>query len=316
MDEPQKEINKNTENHSADDCHDLSEKSEQDIIKSIEQDGSFGTCLPQEDSNLPHDDPNLPHEELKQVQSDDLFSFQDETSFICPECKEDRLSLIQCMYCGDRLVDTTMVTPYQRLLLKPCPLYNDQVIQAAKERLLVIFHPLKASRLNAHWSLKQRTLICRDANTLQKLSGSLITYTKYLQMLKSRFETKLDTLDPHKPLKELLDSNQSISWAINQSKTPEHAGFNPELYLVQSAYDELKEYDSYQERERLFNQSMRLILDQARKIANQLYRYNMLEPTLDLDALMPKLFRLQQLESWLEGQRQQLSLKVKHDVAL
>jgi hypothetical protein len=61
---------------------------------------------------------------------------------------------------------------------------------------------------------------------------------------------------------------------------------------------------------------MRLILNQARTIADQLYRYNMMEPTLDLDALMPKLYSLQQLESWLEGQRQQLSLKVKYDVAL
>ena len=237
-------------------------------------------------------------------------------SFTCPVCKEARLSLIQCMHCGDRLLESDRLNPYQRLLLQPKPLYKDTTVQAAKEKLLVMFHPLKASRLNAHWSLKQRALICRDAKALQRISGSLITYANYLRVLKINHGSELQTAHDFNYNQEFPHITPRNLWSLSVNPNSNQQTFNTHLYLLKSAFDELQEYDSYQERERLFNQGMRSILNKARKVANQLYRYNFQEPDLDLDKLMAELYALQEFESWLEKQRLHQALKVKHDIAL
>ena len=236
--------------------------------------------------------------------------------FHCPLCKEERSSLIQCMKCGDRQLDTEALTPYQRLLLKPRPLYTDTMIQGAKEKLLIMFHPLKASRLNAHWSLKQRALICRDAVTLQSISGALITYTKYLKLLSLEYGssiTNVHDIDYHQTLSQ---NNSGKLWSLTQKRGFSKQLFNPQLYLLKSAFAELQEYDSYQEREKLFNHGMRSILNKARSIAKYLHLYNFQEPQLNLDELMFDLHALQEQEVWLEGQRLYQPLKVKHDIAL
>ena len=237
-------------------------------------------------------------------------------SFTCPVCKEARLSLIQCMHCGDRILESDHLNPYQRLLLQPKPLYKDTAVQAAKEQLLVMFHPLKASRLNAHWSLKQRALICHDARTLQSISGSLTTYANYLRVLRVHHGSELQTAQDFNYNQELPQITPRNLWALSGNINSTQQPFNTQLYLLKSAFDELQEYDSYQERERLFNQGMRSILNRARKLANQLYRYNFQKPNLDLDQLMPELYALQEFESWLEKQRLHQALKVKHDIAL
>ena len=211
--------------------------------------------------------------------------------FPCANCGACRGTIIQCKSCGDRIDDTESLSPYQRLALKPKALYHHSDIQSAKENLLIIFHPLKASRLNAKWSLKQRALICRDAKTLSSLSGALLTYVQYLH-------------NTHHQLSKLLDWNVPIP-NINQH------GQQINLYLLQSAFEELQEYDGYQERERLFNQTMRALLNEAIGIAHKLHSYD--GNLSSLEQLYAEIRAMQKIEYWLETQRQKMRLKIEGD---
>lgn len=209
----------------------------------------------------------------------------------CANCGGFRDMIIQCMSCGDRIKDTEMLSPYDRLQLDPKPLYHDNEIQAAKEKLLVTFLPLRASRLNAKWSLKQRALICRDAKTLSRISCALLTYVYYL---KSRRFVEGEPLDwsPTKP------SHYDIHQNMN-------------LYLLKSAFEELHEYDGYQERERLYNQTIRVLLKDAMRLGNLLYTID--KDLSPLEAVVTEIEAMQNIEFWLDAQRKKMRLKVDFD---
>jgi hypothetical protein len=209
----------------------------------------------------------------------------------CPNCGIFRDMLIQCMSCGDRIKNTDMLSPYDRLQLDPKPLYHDNEIQAAKEKLLVTFHPLRASRLNAKWSLKQRALICRDAETLSRISCALLTYVYYLRSKQSITGESLDWT-PTKP--SHYDIHQNMS-----------------LYLLKSAFEELHEYDGYQERERLYNQTIRVLLKDAMRLGNLLYTID--KDLSPLEVIIPEIEAMQHIEFWLDAQRQKMRLKVNFD---
>jgi hypothetical protein len=225
------------------------------------------------------------------TQNTSLVDIKSKADQLCPNCGGLRDLIIQCMFCGDRIKDTETLSPYDRLQLDPKPLYHDNEIQAAKEKLLVTFHPLRASRLNAKWSLKQRALICRDAETLSRISCALLTYVYFLRS--KRFV-----------------AGESLDWTHTK---PSHNDLhqNMSLYLLKSAFEELHEYDGYQERERLYNQTIRVLLKDAMRLGNLLYRID--KDLSLLETIVPEIEAMQHIEFWLDAQRRKMRLKVDFD---
>ena len=200
----------------------------------------------------------------------------------CDRCLEARSSIIQCLHCGDKVEETEFISPYQRLQLDPQPLYSHYEVQRAKENLLVIFHPLKASRLNAKWSLKQRALICRDSQALSSISGALSIYLKYLKV--TQFDlAKVESWDLKIP---------------DEEKVQEFL----EIKLLDSAFTELAEYDGYQERERLLNRISRDLLEKGLDIADRLNSDVISQD--DFKKIDKEVQLLSCIESWLDRHRQ------------
>lgn len=225
---------------------------------------------------------------------------------LCNYCGEQRPSIVQCLICGDRLLDTVGLSPYVRLQLVPAPLYSEQEIQAVKELLLVTFHPLKASRINARWSLRQRALISRDANKLSTITGALMTYAE--QILCPIAETQAVIED-----KSSSSSDQDPTKSRDQEYSPkDFLHERPlEVFLLDLSVKELREFDGYQERERLLNRVSRKLLDRGRKIAN--YMISELFNSADLPKLIEVIKELESLELWLGQQRAALREGVRSD---
>ena len=223
----------------------------------------------------------------------------------CIYCGDQRLSVIQCLSCGDRMLDTVGLSPYERLQLTPAPLYAETEIQAVKERLLMIFHPLKASRLNSRWSLKQRALICRDAERLTSVSGALMTYAKEVL---SSLSTEIE---PHQESSPSDDQPAEQSCSENRLKEIMSCRRPLEVFLLESSISELREYDGYQERERLLNRVSRELLNRGRIIAN--FMISSQVKTLPLHRLISTISDLADMERWLTNQREALQERIIDD---
>ncbi len=204
----------------------------------------------------------------------------------CDSCGEVRETIIQCLYCGDRHLITEALSPYERLRLVPNPLFSEEEVQAAKEALLLVFHPLRASRLNAKWSLRQRALICRDADTLSSITGALNTYVDYL-------------------LTEERIKDKSKEATLDSSEYQGAAQDSPDSYLntflLETAQEELSEYDGYQERERLLNRVSRELLCEGRRVGNALLQRPI--SLAQLRALSQSIKIMGDWERWLSERR-------------
>ena len=254
-----------------------------DLSENVENIGAIKSQQESYETSSSRESSNRDESEVEEKSEEDIASLtktSEKLELICDKCQYVRATVILCLHCGDRIDQTEDVNPYDRLQLDPLPLYSNHDIQVTKEKLLVIFHPLKASRLNAKWSLKQRALICRDAQILSSISGALFTYIKFL--------------------KNQRDLHEGKQWDL-KNITEETGRGNIEIHLLDTAYQELNEYDGYQERERLLNRVSRELLQLGISLANQLYP---LEPSEEeIDQILIQVERLAHLEIWLDRHR-------------
>lgn len=225
----------------------------------------------------------------------------------CTGCGAPRPLAVRCSQCGDRLVDSSELSPYERLGLTPRPLYHEREVRAAEERLLDTFHILTTSRHLARWALKQRALICRDASLLCSLSGALGCYLKEVilssDLIADNSEVAFSSLRWSTPLMKSLDLLRAALPDESQAEgktTTSHHSPALERHLLDTAYLELSEYDGYQERERLFNRSTRELIVRAREVAHALSG----ETNLIMSArLATEIQGLSDLELWLDARR-------------
>lgn len=213
----------------------------------------------------------------------------------CHLCGEDRPFILWCASCGDRIEGTAGLSPYERLHLKPQSLYHQSEVRAAEERVLHKVHSLKSSRQRASWSLRQRALIRRDAKLLCTLSGALASYLKFCL---TRLEERSELVDWGMPLAHTLDMFSVRDEAEGQVSSASTL----DLFLLDLAYQEVDEYDGYQERERLLNHFTRELLTRASGLASEL-NINQDNPQA-LKMVAVNILALQRFEAWLDQYRQ------------
>lgn len=195
----------------------------------------------------------------------------------CEHCGKPRRSLIRCGHCGDRLHDTTHLSPYQRLGIEPKPLYHQDELLVIKEELLDQLHQLKSSRLSSKWALRQRSLVKRDCQRLSLLSGALKAFLE--EIIRQGISE-----DPQSHL-ELWDSD----------------GLDPRINLLDRAFHELRDMDGYQERERLLNAVSRELNQRAKVLGDQLVQVSLTRD--DIFRLQMVISELAQTERWLDLKR-------------
>lgn len=246
--------------------------------------------------------------------------------YSCPSCGRARLNQARCAHCGDRLSDTSGLSPYERLGLLPRPIYSQLEVRRAERRILNEFHILKTPRHLSHWSLKQRALVTRDASTLRSMSGSLCAYLK-LYIERERLILQSEHLWVMSPMELVAHLKRAISTGGDE---PRDSGgltlsdpplsdplthvsafsSSPSLYVervvIESSYAELHEYDGYQERSALMVESARRLRDRVERLAEELtaLTISQQEHTQLLSStvvLMRQIEEVRQVESWLDA---------------
>lgn len=195
-------------------------------------------------------------------------------------------------------------------------------MRLAEARLLDEFHTLRSSRHLARWALRQRALICRDAETLCSLGGALGSYLRD-QIARS---VKSDALDVTLSHEERLSYLHAARWSLPQmmslkllsgsaleddlsSLTEDERvasgstlgiSLALERHLLEDAYHELEEYDGYQERERLLNRFTRELLARANEVAETLSKDHHIS---EWPRIASSINALSHLERWLDERR-------------
>ena len=210
-------------------------------------------------------------------------------------CHEDRPFVLRCARCGDRIEDTSKLSPYERLQIEPQSVYHQSEIRVAEERVLQEVHSLKSSRQLASWSLRQRALIRRDAKLLCSLSGALASFLK-LRLI--RLGDSSDMLDWGLPLAHTLEMLSLQPQAVDEPSSRTAL----DIFLLDQAYQEVSEYDGYQERERLLNRFTRELLTRASTLASELNTHQ--HDLQALKMLATNILALQHFEVWLDLHRQ------------
>jgi len=214
----------------------------------------------------------------------------------CEACGEDRPFILRCTRCGDRLEESANLSPYERLNITPRPLYHQRDIRAAEVIFLHEFHALKASRQLARWSLKQRALVRRDAKLLCSLSGSLGSYLKLCILC---IDASGELMNWGVPLSHTL---QALSIKFSDHEVRSSVDMTLDVFLLDTAYREVDEYDGYQERERLLNHFTREMLTQAHALAAELEVHQDCQQGLKM--VSARIIALQHLEVWIDQHRQ------------
>ena len=213
----------------------------------------------------------------------------------CETCGEERPFILRCTRCGDRLEDSSDLSPYERLNITPQPLYHQRNIRAAEERVLNEFHALKSSRQLARWSLKQRALVRRDAKLLCSLAGSLGSYLKFSIFHLDEYR---EFMSWGLPLSHTL---HALSIMLSDHASETSVDMTLDLFLLDTAYHEVDEYDGYQERERLLNHFTRELLRQAHALATELEVDQ--DDQRGFERISARIIALQHLEAWIDQHR-------------